>query len=121
MYEWIILIIILFLLYNNYYKIENFGLPIQNLRERSSCYNTFKELNYYPNKLSSFIPLNEPQVRQYNRPGIVGTLRNLPFVNWTNDTYIPDNALESWRFNNTDLQRGNYPFGMEVLSPNSLK
>ena len=119
----VFIVLILFLIYylSMNKNIENFGLPTKNLREGSACFNTLKELNYYPNKMSSFVPLNEPQVRRYNRPGIVGTMRNLPFVNWTNNTYIPDNAVESWRFNTSDLQRGTYPFGTSLISPNSVK
>lgn len=85
------------------------------------CANMIEDINYYPTKMSSFIPLNEPDVRSYNLPGISGQLRNLPNINWTNDTYIPVNAQESWIFNNSELPRDHYPFGTQLLSPNSIK
>lgn len=86
-----------------------------------ACANMIEDINYYPHKISSFIPLNFPDERSYNLQGLSGQLRNIPNVRWTNDTYIPVNATESWVYNTSDLPRDHYPFGTQLISPNSIK
>jgi hypothetical protein len=88
---------------------------------KMSCSNMIEDINYYPPKMSSFIPLNEPDVHAYNIMGVTGQLRNIPNINWTNNTYIPVNAQESWVFNSSELPRDHYPFGTQLISPNSIK
>lgn len=100
---------------------EGFKQPIANLTKAYPSANNLNQINYYPKKISSFVPLNEPQVRQFNRSGLVSKLRNEPNINWTIDTYIPANAEPSWKFNTNSLPRTGYPFQTEILSPNSLK